>query len=291
MAVSSLGILLLLFPLFTHAQQSDSLTVNKKRLTAFTLGSSAAYGVTLVGLNGLWYKDYEKQSFRFFNDNAEWKQMDKVGHFYSAFYFSYSTSRALQWCQVKQSKADLIGSIIGFGVMLPIEIMDGFSAGYGASTGDLLANAAGSAFYLGQTHLWKEVRIYPKFSFQRSAYAPLRPAVLGNGLPSEILKDYNGQTYWLSVDMDKFVRFPKWLNLAIGYGAEGMVYGLDSENIQNGFGKPYRQFYLALDFDLTAFKSRSKALNTLIFIANMIKIPAPTLELSQKGTKFHILHF
>ena len=54
---------------------------------------------------------------------------------------------ALRWCNVKPKKSDLIGALVGFGVMLPIEIMDGFSEAYGASTGDLIANAAGAALF------------------------------------------------------------------------------------------------------------------------------------------------
>jgi hypothetical protein len=43
-----------------------------------------------------------------------------------------------------------------------------------------------------------------------------------------MLKDYNGQTYWLSVNLH--IPSPKaqktqWLNLAIGYGADGMITG------------------------------------------------------------------
>jgi hypothetical protein len=115
--------------------------------------------------------------------------------------------------------------------------------------------------------------------------------VLGDGLTSEILKDYNGQTYWLSVDMDKFIRFPKWLNLAAGYGAQGMIYARDRQNIEAGYRDPYRQYYLSLDFDLSAIKTRSKVVKTLIFVANMIKIPAPAIEFSSRGTRFHALHF
>jgi hypothetical protein len=110
-------------------------------------------------------------------------------------------------------------------------------------------------------------------------------------LTSEILKDYNGQTYWLSVDMDKFIRFPKWLNLAAGYGAEGMIYARDRQNTEAGFAAPYRQYYISLDFDLTAIRTRSKVVKTLIFAANMIKLPAPALEFSAKGTRFHAFHF
>jgi hypothetical protein len=168
--------------------------------------------------------------------------------------------------------------------------MDGFSDAYGASSGDLLADAAGAAFYLGQKHLWSEVRIMPKFSFNRSGYAKYRPNVLGDGL-SEVLKDYNGQTYWFSIDLDKFANFPKWLNLAVGYGANGMIYARDNQNLEHGFATPYRQYYFALDLDLTAIKTRSKVLKTMIFLANMIRIPAPALEFSRHGTSFHTFAF
>ena len=154
-------VLTLLLSSLAQAQVTDSTHVNKKRLRGFVIGSTVTYGITLAGLNELWYKDAGHQSFQFFDDNDEWKQVDKTGHFLSAFYLSYGTSRALQWCQVKPKKSDLIGALVGFGVMVPIEIFDGFSQAYGASTGDLLADAAGAAFYLGQARLWKEPRIFP----------------------------------------------------------------------------------------------------------------------------------
>lgn len=290
--MNRLVFLFLTFPCLAFSQSNDSsISINKKRLSTFVIGSAATYSITLIGLNELWYEDSPKQSFRFFNDNAEWKQVDKLGHFYSSFYLSYGTSGSLQWCNIKQKKSDLIGSLVGFGVMLPIEIMDGFSASYGASAGDLLANAAGAAFFLGQSVLWKELRIYPKFSFHQSDYARQRPNVLGNGMPGEILKDYNGQTYWISFDMDKFIRFPRWLNLAAGYGAEGMIYARDEQNMNAGYAQAYRQFYISVDFDLRAIKTRSRVVNTLIFIASMIKLPAPAIEFSSKGTKFHAFYF
>ncbi len=160
-------------------------------ITGGLAGDGNRFQKTLVGLNELWYKDSEKEPFHFFNDNNEWKQVDKVGHFYSAFYFSYGTSKALTWCGLPQQKANLWGALTGFLVLVPIEVLDGFSADYGASVGDLAADAAGSAFFLGQSALWNEIRIQPKFSFRRTSYAPLRPEVLGDGLATELFKDYN----------------------------------------------------------------------------------------------------
>lgn len=272
------------------AQQIDSLQVNKKRLTKFVVFSSVAYTGTMIGLSELWYKDSGHQSFRFFNDNAEWKQIDKLGHFYAGFYFSYGTSKALRWSNVPARKSDLIGAATGFLILAPIEIFDGFSDAYGASTGDLMANAAGSVFFLGQSLLWNETRIYPKFSFHQTNYAHLRPNTLGDNFSSELLKDYNGQTYWICADMDKFMKFPKWLNLAVGYGAQGMVYARDSQNNEAGYSA-YRQYYLSVDFDLTGIRTRSKVLKTFFRLVSLVKLPAPAMELSKKGVKFHPLYF
>ncbi len=217
--------------------------------------------------------------------------MDKVGHFYAAFQFSAATSAALQWSNVRKSKADLWGAVTGFLILLPIEIMDGFSADYGASVGDLLANASGAAFFLGQSVIWNEVRLHPKFSFHRTGYPPLRQdGTLGDGPLSELVKDYNGQTYWLSADLNKFFRFPKWLNLAFGYGAHDMVYANDVENAAAGYDA-YRQYYIGIDFDFSHIKTKSKFLNTALFLLNMVKLPAPAVEFSVKGTRFNMFQF
>jgi hypothetical protein len=272
-------------------QSNDSIPpVNKKGLTTAAVSATVIYGASLYGLSKLWYEDSPRESFHWFNDNKEWKQVDKVGHFYSSYYLAYGFSKGLQHYNVPERKADLVGALCGFAVMVPIEILDGYSPDYGASAGDLVADAAGPLFYFLEKRLWNEVRIHPKFSFHQTSYAAHRPEVLGSG-GEEILKDYNGQTYWLSVDVDKFIRFPRWLNLAGGYGAEGMVYARDAENIEAGFPPAYRQYYFALDWDLTAIRSNSKFVKTLLFIGNMIKLPAPTLIFSEKGTEFNLFYY
>jgi len=275
------------------AQSSDSIVtqpVNKKGLRNAIIGSTIIYGSALYGLSQMWYDDSPSESFHFFNDNQEWKQVDKLGHFYSSFYLAYGFSKGLRHYHVPERKSDLIGALCGFAVMVPIEILDGYEQEYGASVGDLIADASGPLLYLLEKRLWKEVRIIPKFSFHRTDYAQLRPEVLGSGF-EEILKDYNGQTYWLSVDMDKFVRFPKWLNLSVGYGAEGMVYARDWQTVDAGYPPPYRQFYFGPDWDLTAIKTNSKFVKTVLFFANMIKLPAPTLIFSEKGTKIDWFYY
>lgn len=273
----------------------DTIPYSKSRLTKTVLVGTGVYTAGLVGLNEVWYKENPRESFHFFNDNNQWMQVDKVGHAYSAFYISAFSAKALNKSGVKPSQSAWMGAAIGFTALLGIEVLDGYSAAYGASVGDLVANAAGSTFYWGQQALWKELRLQPKFSFHTTQYPALRQDLagddaLGDTFVSQLLKDYNGQTYWLSVDVDKFTPFPKWLNLAVGYGAEGMVYATNQANETAGY-TPLRQYYIGIDFDLSAVKTRSKAVKFLLTAVSLIKLPAPAFSFSSEGVRFHPLYF
>lgn len=144
---------------------------------------------------------------------------------------------------------------------------------------------------------WNEQRIVPKFSFHTTQYASIRPNVLGNSLSQQILKDYNGQTYWLSVNVHSFFKdskIPKWLNVALGYGADGMITGKSETNDVFLYSetKRTRQFYFTLDADLTKIETKSHFLKSIFLIFNSIKIPAPTIEInSLGGVKLHHLYF
>jgi uncharacterized protein YfiM (DUF2279 family) len=282
-------LLVLLYIGITCTAQSDTSTVNRKKLIIVAATTGVAYATTMALLAKTWYSEFDKEPFHWFNDNKEWMQVDKAGHFYSAYYLADMGSWALQSCNVPPRKSDLIASAAGFVMLSSIEIFDGFSSAYGASAGDLAFNMAGTLFYLGQRAVWKQPRLLPKFSFHPTDFSALRPDVLGSGM-STVLKDYNGQTYWLSVDMDKFMRFPLWLNLAAGYGADGMVHANEQQNSAAGYDA-YRQFYLALDLDLTGIPTRSKFLRGLFRVVSMVRLPAPAVEFSQGKVAFRPFYF
>ncbi len=138
---------------------------DKKRLHLLLADGATAYTATLVGLHQLWYKEQPRSAFRFFNDNAEWKQIDKAGHVYTAYHISRVGMQAFQWTGMTSRKAALLGGVTGLLFQTPIEVMDGFSAAYGASWGDMAANASGSVLFVGQHLLWQEERIHPNFPF------------------------------------------------------------------------------------------------------------------------------
>ncbi len=274
---------------------SDSL--NKKRLNTLIISETAVGAAALIGLNQLWYADYPKSDFHFINDNAEWLQMDKAGHVFSAYHLGSFGSNALKWSGCDNKRQLLYGATLGLAFLTTVEVFDGYSSQWGASLGDVAANVSGTALFVSQELLWKEQRIVPKFSFHTTPYASARPNVLGSSVSEQILKDYNGQTYWLSVNIHSFFKqskLPKWLNVAVGYGAEGMITG--NEGLVNTVFLPeserYRQIYLSFDVDLTKIKTKSNLIKTLFLVFNTIKIPAPAIEIKGSGgIKWHYLYF
>lgn len=274
---------------------SDSLHVGKRNGVIISEGVLA--GAALIGLNQVWYADYPKSDFHYINDNAQWLQMDKAGHVFASYQMGRFGSELLEWSGVSRKDRLIFGSTLGFVFLSTVEVFDGYSSEWGFSMGDIAANAGGTALFVSQELLWKEQRIVPKFSFHTTPYASARPNVLGSSVNEQILKDYNGQTYWLSANIHSFFKgseIPEWLNLAVGYGAEGMITG-DDRLVNTVFlpeSSRFRQYYLSFDVDLTRIPTKSHVLKTIFSIFNTIKIPAPTLEINGKGTtEFHFLYF
>jgi uncharacterized protein YfiM (DUF2279 family) len=223
--------------------------------------------------------------------------MDKAGHLFSSYHLGAFGANALKWSGCNKKSQLLYGATIGLAFMSTVELFDGYSSEWGFSWGDMLANTTGTSLYVSQEFFWNEQRIVPKFSFHSTQYASIRPNLLGNSPSQQILKDYNGQTYWLSVNVHSFFKdskIPKWLNVALGYGADGMITGKSETNDVFLYPetKRTRQFYLTLDADLTKIDTKSHFLKSIFLIFNSIKIPAPTIEInSLGGVKFHYLYF
>jgi len=274
---------------------TSSDTLNKTRRSAVIIAESSIAGITLIGLNQLWYADYERSKFHTLDDNNEWLQMDKMGHAFTSYQLGRHGAQLLNWSGVGKKDQLIYGATLGFAFLTTVEVLDGFSKEWGFSWGDMLANASGTGLYVGQELLWNEQRIALKFSFHQTKYASQRPDKLGEDFLEQILKDYNGQTYWLSGNLHAFFKeknIPKWLNLAVGYGADGMLTGtkdVDNQLLTNL--NRQRQFYLSLDVNLSNIETNSKLLRSFLDVFDMIKIPFPTLEFNKKGCAFHLFYY
>jgi len=275
-------------------QRSD--TLNKKRRTAVYVTEAALASVTLIALNEAWYANYERSGFHSLNDNSQWMQMDKFGHTFSSYYIGKMGMDALAWAGESKKNQLIYGATLGFVFLTTIEVLDGFSEEWGFSNGDIMANALGTGLLIGQELLWDEQRIQMKFSFQTTEYAANDPDKLGSTTLQQILKDYNGQTYWFSGNLKSFFKeskIPRWFNVAVGYGANGLPEGsYDYATLPPVPIESYRQFFASVDVDLTKIRTNSDFLKTVFNIFNFIKIPAPTIEYRSNGEfKFHFLYF
>ena len=297
LVISCFGIVLQLAAqdkLDAFLKPADSLQISLR--SAVMISETALSVTALVGLSQLWYADYPKSNFHFIDDSNEWMQLDKAGHVFSSYHLGRFSAEALAWSGVSKKNQLLYGATYGFAFLTAVEVLDGYSAQWGASWTDVVANATGTALYVSQELWWNEQRIIPKYSFRTTSYAQQRPDLLGSSLQEQLLKDYNGQTYWLSINVNAFLKtktIPSWLNVALGYGAEGMLSAYEMAPISSvSPASRTRQIYLSLDVDLSKIKTKSHFLKTICSVFNTIKIPAPTIEFKGSGgVIFHPVYF
>ncbi len=329
MSRGALFLTVFLFQFFISAsgqekEKSDFWTISEEKhkgktwlLTGFEAGM---YGAALVGLNAAWYSNFNRTKFHHFNDNKEWAQIDKTGHALVPYFAGKWTYEMYRWAGVKKRRALWGGGLSGAVFLTGIEILDGFSAKWGFSSGDMAANLGGALFFIAQEELWDEQRILLKFSSHPVNYdhfpeeAKKRAEYLsGTNFAEHVLKDYNGYTFWASANVSMFIkkedsRFPKWLNIAVGYGAENLLGGFDNtwcsdysiepencpENLRidhNDITR-YRQYYLSLDVDLSRIPVKRKWAKALLATVNIVKMPFPTLEIRSDGKfTFHPVYF
>ena len=284
----------------SSAQTRDSLSldtthvvspkINKRKLTAIIAAESAFYvgGISYLGF--IWYKDEPRVPFEFYNDSKGYLQVDKFGHAFGSYFESYVGYHALINAGVPKKKALIYGGMLGLMLQTPIEILDGMYEGWGFSWGDMAANAAGSGFVIGQELLFKEQVVKYKFSYANSIYAPQANGYLGSTVLGRVFQDYNGHTFWLSMGLHRLFpasNIPKWLNVSVGYGANGMFGEFENIKRYRGVAIPeterYRQYLLSLDVDWTKIKTKNRFLQKVFKSMFMVKLPFPALEFNSKG--------
>ncbi len=280
----------------THMSYPDS--VNKKRLKTVIGIKTTAFIAGISYLNYIWYKDHERTSFHFYDDSKGHLQIDKAGHAYSAYYESLFGYHALRRAGVNKIKALAFGGTLGIILQTPIEVLDGMYEGWGFSWPDMAANTFGSLLFITQQAIWDDQIVLMKFSYSPSIY-PSYHSDLGTNHLNSFFLDYNAHTYWFSGNMKKITGIeyiPEWLNLAVGYSANGMIGKLENPSFYMGQPFPhldrYRQFLFSLDINFAKIQTEKKWLRNIFRVVNIIKIPFPTLEYNRmEGVKFRPIYF
>lgn len=294
---------------FLCARSQDSLSkepVSAKKVWLVAGGHAAVWTGSFIALNKAWYAGYPRSSFHTFNDNNEWNYIDKAGHVWTTYHLSRVSGELWKWTGIPSKKSILLGGISGIAYQSIIEIQDGFSSEWGFSWGDMAANIGGAAAYVTQELGWKEQRVQIKMSYWPYDYPndliARRNQLFGKSIQERMLKDYNSQTYWISVNIKSFLpqtNLPAWLNISAGYKSDGMLGGIENKwtdamgHVHERYDIPrVRRFFIAPDVDLTKIKTRSRIIRNIFFALNAVKFPAPALELSARGRlKVHAVYF
>ncbi len=260
---------------------------NRGRFNVVAASEVGVATLATVGLEYLWYKKFPKSHFHFFNDDAEWLKMDKVGHATTAYNIAAIQYNLMRWSGVRTGTSAWIAGATGLAYMTMIEIMDGFSSQWGFSPGDMAANISGSLIFTGQQFMWGRQRMEMRFSFHHTLYAKYNPGELGRNFPQRMIKDYNGQTYWLSFNLSSFAgksNIPRWLNADFGFGAEGMTGAIKNPSMVDGKPIPSftreRKILFGLDGAFTTAHSTPYP-----GWINIFRVPTPVIQWKPKEGK------
>ena len=283
-------------PTWSEAMESDS--IRAKRLVTVIGTGSAAYLTGLSYLSFVWYRDHERVPFHFYDDSKGYLQMDKAGHAYAAYFQTVAAYEAFRWSGVGKRKALIYGGLTSFLFQTPIEIYDGLYEGWGFSWSDIIANTAGSMLFIGQEVLFEKQVVKMKFSYSPSGY-PKYHHILGENELESFFLDYNGHTYWLSINLEQMTgnnKIPSWLNFAVGYSANGMIKEFENPDYYKGEPFPhldrYRQVLFSLDVDLSRINTDKVWLKRLLQTINLLKIPFPAVEINGlKKIRFYPLYY
>lgn len=252
--------------------------------------TAALYATAVVGLHiyqlHAWWRN-DRGPFHFEEDWPTELQVDKFGHFFGGYFISYLSREALLESGFDDPSADDWGSAMGLAYQIYIEIEDGFSTEWGFSPSDAYADLAGAGYFFLQRRIPFLQNFHEKWTYFPSAF-------LGKGtLPGQhrtAIDDYEGQTYWWCADVWNLLPasmqgyYPKWLQVAIGYGAK--YYGSENTDIPNT-----REVYIGLDYHLLhiLLRTNSTLANWLVQTIDNFHFPAPAYEITPIG-KFHLLY-
>lgn len=253
----------------------------------------ALYVISFIWLYYGWYRLYKQTKFHLFDDRGEWNQMDKAGHIFGAYFETVWAYELLRWGGMSNKRAAVTAAVAGMGFQSINEVWDGFTAKWGASWSDLVANFIGASFAMTQYLLWEEQRIFCKYSFAQHAHpegelAQRADELFGKTFLERAIKDYNGMTFWLSVNPSKFIPRikPDWLCYSIGYSTENVYGGFENKwTDKNGVEHDRsdlprnRILKLSLDADLPQLRKNDRTGQAVGKFLNPIKMPFPSYKI------------
>lgn len=247
------------------------LSVAKTAAVASTvlLAYGAAYW--LVFDKGWW--DEQGNHFHFENDFDYALNLDKFGHFASGVIIGESFYEAYRWAGVPEFYAYLYGGLMAVATHIAIDVKDAYSPKWGFSIFDVLSGSLGGFLPMAERYIPAFKYVDLKWSYWINTKVYYRQ---GKGHSQVFTDDYVNQTFWASFKIHRMLPaaarkyYPSWLAVAAGLSIDEGVFVDDPH--------PHREVYLALDYDLEAFRPQSRMARTIIKYLNYFKLPAPTIQ-------------
>jgi hypothetical protein len=245
--------------------------------------------------NTIWKKT---GPFNFAEDGHWTAYLDKGGHFFGTYLPSYIFSETLMTSGLSWDMSVIIGSSLGLAYTSYVEILDGFSQGFGFSPSDFYADLAGAGFFLAQHYVPVLQNFSPKFMY-------VRPAWIGERNRAEaetFIDDYSSQVFWMSINVHNLLPtdfkkyWPTWLELSVGYAVYSLCAGSEvkcypqSEYISKDvWGN--RKVIISLDYNLVKMLPDGGSFwNWFKQSLNHVKLPAPAIEIGKNSTRFSLLY-
>ena len=248
---------------------SNSLTATKIAAVSslILVGYGAAYA--LVFKKGWW--DETGNEFHFQNDFDYALNLDKFGHFAAGVMLGECFYEAYYWAGISEFKSYLFAGLSAMATHVAIDVKDGFAPSWGFSVFDVLSGTLGGFLPMMERYVPVFKYVDLKWSYWINTHAYYKQSKTG-----VFTDDYVNQTFWASVkpyrmlpaSLQKY--YPSWLALAFGLSIDEGVFTVAKH--------PHRELYIALDYDLEAFRPQIRPARTLIKFLNYFKLPAPTLQ-------------
>ena len=260
--------------------------INYLRLSSMIGLMGVTNAVAYIYQRNVWYTEETTvfHSLEFINDWNKYQQMDKFGHFTDAYFTSDLTGKIYRWSGMSGNTSVWLGALTGWAWMLEIELSDAFMSEWGFSWGDMLANTAGSAFYVLQKFNYDALGgIHPKFSWHKSdAWKEMRY----NTDPKALIEDYEGLTFWVTVNPHHYFpdswkkTYPEWL------APLGLAFGVSAKDIGINPWGGYKEYFVGLDVDLRKLPIWGDLGMTKFIVSeiNFLRLPLPVIRFSSQGT-------
>ncbi|MFH0733902.1 MAG: DUF2279 domain-containing protein [bacterium] len=241
-------------------------------LSAAALGTGIA--VYLYEYNA-WWKDKRSTKFRVIDDWEYALWIDKIGHLYATTMIAHGLSSAFDAANFPPEKNAIYSSLGALLFQTYIEIEDGYGAQWGFSPGDFYADVLGAGYHLAKYY-------YPVVkNFQpRVSYYPSKKYLNGEHKDGNIIDDYEGQKYWLSLRMKELLPkdiakyWPSFLMLSVGMGVSDL----------DGRGGGNRELYISFDLDWQTLPIPGKIGQLVKNTLNYFHLPMPGVKISPKTT-------